>query len=337
MVGKTFERLKVKSKDLTPLVFYGDNEYSKKKILENTIKEVLGNNVSDLNYETYYSDEIDLTSILEKAYIESFFTSKRIIVIKFLSIKYLEDLSDADKKALLEYIKLPSNNALLILLIYGDTFRKTKGFLNELAKYIEITELKLPKEQESIFFIKDKCKKFCKNIAKDAIDILLEKSGNDFLNLENELNKLFLYVKDKNYIDAKDIENVVVDSKTREIFELTTFVGLKKLNDSLIILNNIFKQEEDASVILVSIAIHFRRIWITKSLVAKGKRRFDIAKALKVKEGSVYYILKQINNFSYDDLAGNFEKLLKADLKIKTSNIPSKFILEGLIIDLCNS
>lgn len=315
-------------------VFYGDNEYSKKKTLENIIKEVLGNNVSDLNYETYYSDEIDLTSILEKAYIESFFTSKRIIVIKFLSIEYLEDLSDVDKKALLKYIKSPSNTALLILLIYKDTFRKTKGFLNELAKYIEITEFKLPKEQEIIFFIKDKCKKFGKNIAKDAIDILVEKSGNDLLNLENELNKLFLYVKDKSYIDAKDIENVIIDSKTRNIFELTTFVGLKKLNDSLIILNNIFKQEEDASVILVSIVRHFRRIWITKSLAAKGKREFEIAKALKVKEYFVYNVLKQINNFSYDDLAGNFEKLLKVDLNIKTSSISSRFILEELIIDL---
>lgn len=168
-------------------LYYGEDEWTKNKTIERFSQEVLGSTRSDLNYETYYSDEIDLTSILEKAYIEPFFSGKRIIIIKFLNIKYFEDLNINSKKALVEYIKSPSESTFFILLIYGKLERKTNGFFNELVKlnqdikFIEFVEFKLLREDTVRSFIKDKCKNSGKSIKDDAVDLLLEKTGVDLL------------------------------------------------------------------------------------------------------------------------------------------------------------
>lgn len=324
------------------ILLYGEDEYTKNNVIKNISREVLGKNISDLNYEAYYSDEIELTAVLEKAYIEPFFSGNKIIIVKFLNAKIFEDLKNDSKKALIEYVKAPSKKTCLILSIYGSFARKNVGFFNELLKLnqqkksIEITEFKLLREDAVYSFIRDRCKKAGKSINSDTIGLMLEKSGNDLLNLENELNKIFLFVGDRNIINMADVENVVIDGKTRNIFELVNFIGDKRINECIMLLNSIIKQEEDASIILGSIVKHFRRIWIIKSLASKSKREFEIAKVLRTKEFFVHNVMKQINNFSFENLAKNFEKLLEADLDIKTGILSPKFILESLLLNLCS-
>jgi DNA polymerase-3 subunit delta len=59
-----------------------------------------------------------------------------------------------------------------------------------------------------------------KTITPAAVDLLSKAVGNDLLALNNELNKLSIFIADRNEIQADDVEMVVGEMKTRSIWDL---------------------------------------------------------------------------------------------------------------------
>ena len=70
-------------------------------------------------------------------------------------------------------------------------------------------------------------KKEGKNITQDALNLFLEKSGDDMENIANELEKLLCYVQDATAIERADVEAICTVTTENKIFDMIRAVAEK--------------------------------------------------------------------------------------------------------------
>jgi DNA polymerase III delta subunit len=66
-----------------------------------------------------------------------------------------------------------------------------------------------------------------------------------------------------------------------------------------------------------------------------GKSRREVASSLRVGPRFVDAVMDQIDRFTAADLAGLSRMLLKADITLKSSGLPSKVVLERFLVEAC--
>ena len=86
--------------------------------------------------------------------------------------------------------------------------------------------------------------------------------------------------------------------------------------------------------ILAMISRQFRLIWQAKALSNKNTPKNEIAKRIGAHPFFVGEYISQTKNFSQEDLVYVFERLLEADIEIKSAGRP-RLSIESLIMDLC--
>ena len=196
-----------------------------------------------------------------------------------------------------------------------------------------------------------------KTIVPQAEAILLERVGPETFLLEMEIQKLLAYTGDRKQIQQKDITEIVGAFREEPLYELTTVLGERKLEESLRKLNQLWEQGYLPLQILAGIANTLRRLLIAQGLlgtiplppprvwqefgafsakVLPQLKQDPLPEALsKVHPFVLFNTLKTAQNFSRQHLVLALEALHETDRLLKTSGTPSAFLLEDFIISFC--
>jgi DNA polymerase III delta subunit len=89
--------------------------------------------------------------------------------------------------------------------------------------------------------------------------------------------------------------------------------------------------------LLASIAWHFRRLTIVKSLEREGVHSDEAMKKLRppVIFHQVAQFKEQVRRYTLDELRDVFEALLSADRMLKSSSMSGRLVLERMILRMC--
>jgi len=159
-------------------------------------------NISSI--ETFYLDECEIEDVIKSIKNISLFSNRKMVIIKRVEV-----LTKGKIDEILPVVAEPPPNTFII--IVADSEIKDKSLSECIAKRFE-TVVKFPeyeKANELRGFIIEELEESGIKIEYDAIDLLLEFTGNSLFSIKNEIEKLKITYKDKKNILRADIEECV--------------------------------------------------------------------------------------------------------------------------------
>ena len=326
MIYKTFQLKKIPDKTIFYLL-YGKNEGLKADCINQILEK---NNGKVFNYEEkQIKDEIE--SFYENILSNSLFESEKIIIINRASDKIFETIQD-----------LINRNITNIIIIINAGILETRSKLRSLfeKKNDLVCIPTYPDNNDTlsklavIFFRNENIP-----ISQENINLIIEKCNGDRNNLNNELNKIRNYAKDKKKLSSQEILKLINLSENYEISELID--NCLALNKDKItkILNENNYNNEDCIIIL--------RTFITKAkkilkLAIKLEENKDINKTINSAKPPIFWkdkeIVKvQLNKWKPDKIRELIKNINNVELEIKKNYNNSIFIITNFILEKSRS
>jgi DNA polymerase-3 subunit delta len=172
--------------------------------------------------------------------------------------------------------------------------------------------------------------------ARELVDAL----GGDMMMISNEMEKLILYVREKQRITLGDVETMVLAAKQRSLYELTDAISARDRVRALEMLDAILSsgEGEEASIGHVyMLARTFRQMLVILERNVRDQRMLWAAlwQGFRVPPFAADDVIRQARRFkSKRDLTRAIRLVAKADLALRSNPVSKRLVLEKLVLDL---
>lgn len=154
----------------------------------------------------------------------------------------------------------------------------------------------------------------------DAAELLAIFTLGDCEAAVNELNKLKTYAAGAK-ITRHDVDALVHPNLHTSVFRLTDAIGERRIENALVDLQDIVNRGENLIQIFFMIVRQFRILITLSALLPKRLAPNEIARQLKLHPFVVQNSLRQVRNFSSEELLRSYRQLLKIDTAVKSGKI----------------
>ena len=324
MIVKKFDLNKHVNSDKNFFLLYGVNT----GLINETINKYFKQNYLDniINYdeaEAIYNVNL----IKELIFNKSFFDDKKLIIINKATDKILyliEELVEnniKDIKILLKSNKLEKKSKL------RSFFEKEKNLI--ICAFYE------DNYQSLLSIIQKTFREKRINVSNESINLIIERSGGDRINIINELNKIVLYAKNNNKVSLDDVIKLTNLSKNYDISELVNQNLLKNKKKTINILNENNLNTEENILILKTFLNKLKKLKNLKINLEKNK---NIEQVLSSARPPIFWkdkeiIKQQLNTLSLNEIKYLINKVNDLELKIKKNNQISDQILNNFILE----
>ena len=254
MIIKAYEHQKIKKIKNNIFLFYGENDGYKNYVTKDIFIDNYKGNIERFDESEILNNfENFISSLINK----SFFDELKLILISRVSekiIKLIDELLDRkindvtivlnannlEKKSKLRSI-FEKNKNLICVPFYKDNNRTLIQLANNFFKNKKI------------------------HISQEIVNLIVERSSGDRINLNNELNKISLFLLNKEKINIEDViklTNLAENYSISELADNCLSKNIKKINK--IFNENVFSVDDC--------------ILIVRTLLSKSKRLFEIKK-----------------------------------------------------------
>jgi DNA polymerase-3 subunit delta len=189
-----------------------------------------------------------------------------------------------------------------------------------------------------------------KRIEPRAKEMMLARAGTELWSFYQELEKLLLYVGEKNSILARDVEEIVLDQGEGWVFDLTDALIARNSLSALAQVARLMAQGSHPLALLGPIASSVRRLLIARQFMDEETRRTrksrmtvdDIVRSmpddvirLLSNPRAAYRCVSNAQNFTAKKLTRDLDLLYQTDIRLKSSGHSPRIVMERLIFDLC--
>ena len=327
MIIKTYEYQKITKINQKIFLFYGENNGYKNQIIQTIFLSKFKGNI-----ERYEENEIlnNFDNFISSLTNKSFFEELKLVLISRVTekiIKLINEISERkindvnivlnadilEKKSKLRLIFEKDKN-LICMPFYKDDNRTLGGLASNFFKKKEIS------------------------ISQEAINLIVERSSGDRMNLENELNKI------SNFLINKKKANV------EEIFKLTNLAenyGISELADNCLSknirkINKIFNENvfstDDCILIIRTLLSKSKRLLEIKKIDSLNKSLDEIISNYRPpifwKDKEI--VKNQISKWNLKDSEKLISKIYETELNIKKNYTNSLNIVSDFIFNTAN-
>ncbi len=317
-------------------IFHGPDDFTRSEKISELRRAMGDPALADLNMTILAGRDLTLNDIRHHADAMPFMADKRLVIVTDY-IEYLKDKSEALEE-LVTYLGQVSPLTDLIL-VERDSLRKNHPVMKAAAAAgASIIHFAGPDKKNLRSWIINKAPDHQTTIEPSAAELLGRLVGPNLQALNNELEKLALYVNGQRPINRADIELLVPYIEEAENFGLTNAIGQRNARKAYDQLRKQLDEGQNPMRILGSIASQIRGLLEVKDMAERGMSPPEIA---RVKGWSSDYAakmrLKEAARFTMPRLEEILEQLLQIDLDIKTGRTDSLLALDTLIARLCAS
>jgi DNA polymerase-3 subunit delta len=190
-----------------------------------------------------------------------------------------------------------------------------------------------------------------------ALELLVQMAGDDTRQMENELEKIDLYLGERRRAGLKTVQNLVSMSRAGVLWDLGNAIGKRDLPRALELLGTLMYQGQNAiGLLLAAIVPRVRSLLLIKDLGSRYKlNKFNYtgfctsleglpssatAHLPRKKDGSgfnaypLFLAIPETGNFALEELHAGFKACLAANSKLVTSSLDPKLVLERLLVGL---
>jgi len=322
-----------KSKTLHPIYFlHGEEAFYIDSIVDTAVNSILDESERDFNQTVLYAKDTAPIAVVDDALRLPMMSEHQVVVLKEAQ-NYKSNHWEAFEK----YFESPSPTTILIIAHKYKKLDKRSRIYKILKKNAVIFESELVKDYKLQGWISDYVKKKKFRITDKAIALVAEFVGNDLSRVVNELEKLFIVIKEGEEINEKHIEKHIGISKDYNVFELVNAV----LERDIVKANKIIKyfgenpKATHITVILGSLYGLYARLF--KAHFAKTNDPNQLAVALKIHPYPAKELLKNKRKHPAKMISRNFSILREYDLLAKgvgNSSTPDSELMKELVYKL---
>ena len=249
------------------------------------------------------------------------------------------------------------------LLLSATDLDKRRSFYKALAKRAEVQVFdRLDSsrggwEEEATEMVRDRAQKKKLQFEDEALDLFVLLTGGDTRQIENELEKIDLYLGRERRVGAEQVRMLVPLSRAGVIFELGNALAARDLARALTLVRRLLDQGESAiGLLLVAILPTVRNLLLAKDLMeqnglSRPSAPYSFISALnrlpasatehlpRKKDGSLNaYALgiaaHHAHQFQTEQLVAGLEACLEANLKLVSTQLDHELILTEVIVKL---
>ena len=296
-------------------LLYGEDSYRSKQKLAQIIEFYKQKNREGLSLFIFdYEQGVDFNSIEIATKQVSMFVEKKLIVISGL----FSSGKNEDQAKIIKLLKTIKGND--IFFIFYDlkilSTNKLFKFLKQ-RENVQIQEFKLLKGIDIHNWVNKEFLSFGMRIERDALALFLEYTGNDLWKIQNEINKLANYCRDRQRVVIDDIKLLIHSKQDINIFQTIEAIANKDETRALKLIHNHIQKGDNELYILTMIAYQFKILLTIRDLIDKSKKYEEIGKELKMHPFVLKKNYKQAMLFKMAELKNIYNKILETDLKIK--------------------
>ncbi len=329
-----FEAIKnqLKKNEYSPLYFFqGEESYFIDELVNIIEKNALGEEQKAFNQSIFYGKDIgkDLGKIIDASMRLPMMADRQVIIIK-----EAQQLSNWD--VLIPYIKNPTTSTILVFAHKHKKIDGRSAFSKEIKKNAVVLTTKKIRDYELSGYIEDMVRQSGFTIKPKATQLLVEYLGIDLAKVSNELQKLFIVLKDKT-ITPDDIEENIGISKDYNVFELQN-AFMERNHKKVFQILKYFSQNPKAGnivYVITMLANTFTKLYTLSHM--NGLSDTDIAKKISVSPYFVKEYKKGVLNYNQASLHRNIQLLHQYDLRSKgvgNVNVSHNELMKELAIQL---
>ncbi|HSH03585.1 MAG TPA: DNA polymerase III subunit delta [Anaerolineae bacterium] len=313
-------------------IFHGPDTHTQHETL-NKLKKQLGDpSMLDLNTTKLDGKNLNFATIRQNCDTFPFLAPKRLVIVTdFFTNKPDKDTIKQLKKYLPE---MPDFTRLIFLESQTVSSRSTMLKLAESAANGYQKQFPLPEGKALDHWIRHRVKQKKGAITPQATATLAANVGAELAILDQELEKLLLYVGPDGTIDLPQVNKLSPYVAEANIFDLVDALGLRNSRLAAQLLQRKINEGADPFYLFAMFIRQFRLLIQVKALADTGQRPPDIAKELKMHPFVAGKIYKQSQGFSLPQLHHIYRHLLDIDLGVKTGQTDMPTALELLIAAL---
>lgn len=303
----------VRKKKLSRLYFiHGNEDY----FIESAVNLLVENGVSEneraFNLDLFDGGDSNSDNVLSSMLSFPFVGEHRLTVVR--------RFDKMEKRYRLDVIRhlseVPESN--IVCLVAGEIRSSDQSYdqLPESAEKLTFNKLRAAELTE---FLADTAASLSKKMEPEAIDMLVSLSGESLGDLVSELEKLALYVGDKEDITADEVSTAVGKSRSFNIFELQRAIGQRDAIRSQEIAGKMLETGEKPVYMNFMMTRYFLALLQIKQLTGKGTNKKEVCTKVFGKWNP--YIDEYIaaaRTYSLHELKRAIAILLDADVKLKT-------------------
>ncbi len=326
MIIKYFDLKKTDLKEKKFFLLYGNNRGLIEDVIDKNLKPIFSRNIKTYDEQDIIENsEIFKEEILNK----SFFEEDKLIIVNRASDKIL-DIIEEIRERKVEDIKIILKSGIL------EKKSKIRKFFEKELDLVIIpfyednnqTQLLVAKK----FFDEKKIK-----ISSENINLIVERSRGDRINLINELDKIYNFSLNKKNINNEDIIKLTNLAENHSISELVDQCLSKNRKKTLNIINENNSSQEDNILIIKTFLFKLKRLKNLKIEIDNNKKIDAVITSHKPpifwKDKEI--VKRQLNNFSLIEIKklikdiNDLEVLVKKNSQI-SNQITYNFIIERL-------
>lgn len=255
---------------------------------------------------------------------------------------------------------LPQDVTFLISATEVDKRRSFYKALSKRAELQVIDKLDASRsgwEEEATEIVRRRAKARGLQFQEEAIDLFVLLTGGDTRQIENELEKIDLYVGEERRVTADEVRTLVPLSRAGVIFELGNALAACDLQRALSLVKSLLDQGETAiGILLVAILPTVRNLLLAKDLMERHRLSrpsapFSFISAInrlpadatahlpRKKDGSLNtYALgiaaMSAHRFNTNQLIAGLEACLEANVQLVSSQLDHELILTEIVVKL---
>jgi DNA polymerase-3 subunit delta len=332
----------IKNKEFGNLyLFYGPEEYLKRYYLDLVEKDIVKGDFKDIN-KVLMDGKIETKRLIDNCDTLPLFSEKKLVVVKNSGLFKSAKKSDSGagkgkaskgKASTDDFLTFLQNVPQHVCLVFvEEEIDKRLKPVDAVKKHGLMVEFSYQKPAELVRWVIKVFKSYNKIIEPDVASVLVNNSEQGMNEILNEINKLVLYLGDREKASMKDIEKVCSKSIKSRIFDLTDAIAEKNRTKAYKILEDMVVLKEPMPRILFMITRQLRQVLEMRLFLNEGMGLNEAAAKMGLTPYIAGKIARQAREFHADDLKKTFEESLELDVAVKTGRISDRMAVEMLIV-----
>lgn len=292
-------------------LIYGDNGFIRERATQR-LKAIMTSLKGGIE-RVIFDKNSDFNGWLSSLYDVPMFSSQRLIIASEVS-----SLKDEDVEALIEYVKSPSQDVVLLLL--SDKMNTKKKIIKELiAKTASSKDEIDEKKNDLAQMIKGLAAERSKAIDNDAVTFLKMKFGSELLTIEQEIEKASIYVGNNKSISGRDVEFLSTGVASCSIFDLPPIFASKNKKRMFEVIYKLLEAGEHPVLINKIVTSRVQKLLLTFDLLDSGASDAELASKTITPPYYVRDLKTETKKYKREELANMYKRCMYIDSELKSA------------------
>ncbi|MCX6113423.1 MAG: DNA polymerase III subunit delta [Proteobacteria bacterium] len=306
-------------------IIYGEEFYIRERALYR-LKQIMKKLNGSIERATFDS-KTDIADFINNLNEASMFNPLKLVIASEFS-----DLKGEQIEKLIEYLKNPSPDVILLLLSYK--IDKRKKNITDIFNYGIVCNGRHPSKDELQTWIRGFATERGKTIDAQSVDFLGIKYEGELSRIEKEVEKTALYLGEKTTITRRDIEFTATGVSSCSIFDISPVLATKDRKQVLQRIQKLLNTGENPVSINSTIMNRIKRLLLAHDILLSKAGDSELAKAIGIPPFFIPDFKRELRNYKREDLVKMYKRCMNTDSELKSARRDKDDVLVSGILDL---